>query len=91
MLLYATADDQPVVSFKSDPGYYDNVFVGDKTAEVRLLSRSELADLLTHDPEFIEVTELDGRNPLRFPISYWHEVGEMVGSTLVLFCWQGGS
>lgn len=88
MLLYTTADDEHVVSFKSDPDFYKAVWAGDKTAEVRLLSRRELDDLLTHDPQVIEVTEAHGGGPLRFPISYWHEIGVLVGMTLVLFCWK---
>lgn len=88
MNLTTTTNGDGVVEFKCDPEYHRAVVRGEKTAEVRLLSRSEIADLRVLRPAYLLLTDIQGGNERFFPLSYHAEIGELLGNTLVLFCWR---
>ena len=79
------------IMFRCDLEYWQACYAGDKTAEVRLLDRDEFREVCRVNPKVIELEtdqDPDGAGALAFNISYWHEIGELVGKHLVIFCWR---
>lgn len=89
MRLERTDDGFTVICFKCDHEYFKLVAAGLKTAEARLLDRSEVSSLRTNPPQYILLTDLGGDHNERFlPLSWFGTVGTLLGSALVLFCWK---
>ena len=84
-----TNDGFTVVRFNCDHEYFQLVADGLKTAEARLLSRSEVASIRSDPPQYILLTDLGGHHDERLiPLSWFGTVGTLLGSELVLFCWR---
>lgn len=81
-------EDSKAVVFKCDSVYWNAVYDGVKTAELRLLSRSEWGDVLAHPPEQIWLLDLKSGRTLSKQLTWFSAVGEVVGSTYVLFCFK---
>ena len=78
------------ICFSCVPEYFEAVAKGEKTAEVRLLDHEEFGVIMRFDPKVIVLESTDTADDRTFDkdISYWHEIGKMVGKHLVLFCWR---
>jgi len=79
---------EQAVEFKCDNVYWEAVRDGRKTAELRLLSRSEWGEVLDNPPEHLWLTDLKSGMTLFKDISWFSAVGDVVGSYFVMFCFK---
>lgn len=82
-----------VVVFKAWPRYFEAVKVAGKTAEARLLAGDELraledAALAGGGVSHVCLVNDETGERLERRLSWFGEVGQVLGSSLYLFCWK---
>ena len=78
------------VTFKCDMDYFDAVYAGAKTAEVRVLDREEWSRIGADRTEIkqITLTTPDEDESVTFDVTWYGEIGQFAGRYVVLFCWR---
>lgn len=78
------------VVFRSDDEWYEVEESGSKNATVRLLSRRDWKALVSANPPLIIIRHADEDTAVSFTrrLTGWYLCGELLGSMLVLFCWD---
>lgn len=78
------------VVFRSDDEWYEVEESGSKNATVRLLSRRDWRALVSANPPLIIIRHAGDDTAVSFVrrLTGWYICGELLGSMLVLFCWD---
>lgn len=80
------------VVFKAWPRYFEAVAAGVKTAEARLLTSGEAFIFEEANAQVgvshVRLENTESGETLKRRLSWFGEVGQVLGSSLYLFCWK---